>query len=256
MTSDSNTGNLLKEDKSPLDPVPARMGHSLRWRRLLVGLGVAHMLVVGFSLVSPLLTGEARGQTLLSVYFDVNYEGNFPTWWSVVQLTAATTTLLFAALLARNQKVRGSGAWWILAAMVLLLCLDEGTWLHERLDGIAMQFVDVEDFTFVWLVFGIPVAVLVLVMAVLSARYLPEESTRLIILGVATLVFAGVGLEFAAGELIRLEVPTAVLALVYHLEEFLELVAGALLLVAPLAALRLRAVGRSTTFTLLDRDRG
>ncbi|NJC24378.1 hypothetical protein BJ994_003454 [Arthrobacter pigmenti] len=254
MTSDSSIDKQPTEDESPLQSAPARAGRPVRWRRLLLGLGVVHALVVGFSLIAPLLTGEARGQTLFSVYFDVNYEGNFPTWWAVVQLTAATVTLLFAALLSRYQKVRGSAAWWILAAMVFLLCLDEGTWLHERLDGLAMQFVDVDDFTFVWLIFGVPVAVVTLVMAVLSARYLPEQSTRLIILGVATLVFAGVGLEFVAGELIRLEVPTVVLALVYHFEEFLELVAGALLLVAPLAALRVRSTGQSTSFALLVRS--
>lgn len=252
MTSESSQHPTPTEDNAPSEQPT---GNSLIWRRVLVGLGVVHALVVGFSLVSPLLTNSPRGQSLFSVYFDVNYEGNFPTWWSVVQLTAATITLIFAAILARFQKVRGGGAWWILASMVFLLCLDEGTWLHERLDGLAMQFVSVEDFTFVWLLFGIPVGVLVLVMAVLSARYLPEASTRLVVLGVATLVFAGVGLEFVAGELIQLGVPSAVLAVLYHLEEFLELMAGALLLVAPLAALRVRRVGQLAAFGLVDRSR-
>lgn len=237
------------------DRVAERPGHPLRWRRLLFGLGVVHALVVGFSLIAPLLTGQPRGETLFSVYFDVNYEGNFPTWWSVVQLAAATTTLSFVAVLARHQKIKGSAAWWILGALVFVLCLDEGTWLHERLDALATQFVDIADFTFVWLVFGIPIAIAVLVLAIISARHLPEASTRLIVLGIATLLFAAVGLEFVAGELIRLGAPTAALAVLYHLEEFLELVAGSFLLAAPLAAVRTQTTGSSTSFTLLDRSR-
>ncbi|MBM7781516.1 hypothetical protein [Arthrobacter tumbae] len=252
MTTESSLDGGYAEHQ---DAAAVRPGHPLRWRRLLVGLGLVHALVVGFSLIAPLLTGQARGETLFSVYFDVNYEGNFPTWWAVVQLAAATTTLSFVAVLARHQRIKGAAAWWILAGMVFLLCLDEGTWLHERLDALAGQFVDVADFTFVWLVFGIPIGLVVLLLAVVSARHLPEGSTRLIVLGIATLLFAAVGLEFVAGEVIRLGAPTAALAVLYHLEEFLELVAGALLLVAPLAAVRTRTAGRSTSFTLMDRSR-
>ncbi len=229
--------------------------HPLRWRRLLFPLGVVHVLVVTLSLISPFLTGEERGATPFSAYFDVNGEGNFPTWWSVAQLAAASTSLVFVAVLAQHQKIRGAAAWWILGGIVFLFSLDEGTELHERLDGLVLQFAEVPDFTFVWLILGVPLAAVVLIMAIISTRRLPEKSTRLIVLGIATLLFAAVGLEFVAGELIRLGAPVIALELLSHLEEFMELIAGSLLLVAPLAAVRTRTSGRATSFTLMDRDR-
>lgn len=252
MTIESSSDGGPAENEGLSADHPA---HALKWRRLLFGLGIVHVLVVTLSFTAPLLTGQPRGETLFSVYVDVNQEGNLPSWWSVAQLAAATTSLLFVAVLARHQRIKGSAAWWILGGLVLLFCLDEGTGLHERMDALVLQFVDVTDFTLVWLVLGIVIAVVVLVLAIISARYLPEKSTRLIVLGVATLLFAAVGLEFVAGELTRLGAPAPVLLVLSHLEEFMELVAGSLLLVAPLAAVRTRTSGHLTSFTLTHRSR-
>lgn len=251
MTTEDSSGGPAELEGS----LAVRSDHPIRWRRLLFGLGVVHLLVVALSLTAPLVTGQGRGETPFSEYFDVNVEGNFPTWWSVAQLAAAATSLLFVAVLAQHQNIKGAAAWWILGALVLLLCLDEGTQLHERLDALVLQFVDVPDDRLIWLVLGIPLAAAVLVLAIISARRLPEESTRLIVLGVATLLFAAIGLEFVTGELVRLGAPTVALDGLTHLEELLELVAGSLLLVAPLAAVRSRTTGGSTSFTLTYRSR-
>jgi hypothetical protein len=252
MTTDSSPDmNPTVSDGSVSEPA-----HPPRWRRLLVGLGAINVLVVGFSLTAPLLTAQAPDRNMFSAYFDANSEGSFPAWWAVAQLAAATVTLLFAALLSRREHVRGSAAWWILAGLVFLLCLDEGTRLRERLHGLVQQFVADADLGIVWLVLGMFIAALVLVMAFISARHLPEASTRLIVLGVTTLLFAAVGLEFVAGEFVRLGAPDVTLTMLHHLKELMELAAGSLLLVAPLPALRLRNHGRSTSFILLDRSRG
>lgn len=252
MTTESTSGS--GPDSGHHIAAGAPPSHPIRWRRLLLGLGVVHVLVVALSLATPLLTGQPRGETPFGVYFDVNAEGNFPTWLAAAQLAAAATTLLFTAVLALHQKIKGAAAWWILGVLVLLFCLDEGTGLHERLDTLVLQFVEVPDFAVVWLALGIPLAAIVLVLAVISARRLPEHSTRLIVLGVATLLFAAVGLEYVAGELVRLGVPTPALEALSHLEEFLELVGGSLLLVAPLAAVRSRTAGRATSFIVMDRS--
>lgn len=208
--------------------------------RVLVTLLCVHAAVVAFSLVSPLLTGQPRGQTQFSVYFDVDYEGNFPTWWSVVQLSVATAMLGITAVLARARGTGGWMAWAALTVLMLLLNLDEGTWLHERFDQIALHLVDVRDFTFVWLVFGIPLAIGVLIIAFLSARRLPRSSQYLILAGFGVLMFAAVGMELVAGALIASREGTAWVAISYHVEEFLELAAVALILVAPLASYRLQ----------------
>lgn len=226
-----------------------------RWRRLLLMLVALHAVLTAFSLFSPLLTGQPRGQSEFSVYFDVSYEGNFPTWWSVAQLSAAATALIFAAVLSRSQRAGGTAAWWVLAGLVLLLGLNEGTAVYERMDRIASQFISVDDFTFLWLVVGIPAGALLLITAAVSARSLPEECTKLVILGFALLIFAAVGLEFVVGELIRLAVPTGVTAVIYHLAEFLALTAGALLLAAPLAALRLQTAHGLTRLRILGHAR-
>lgn len=251
MSTEGSSGGPAEQEGS----LAVQSDHPIRWRRLLFGLGLVDVLVVVMSFITPLLTGQGRGETPFSEFFDVNNGGNFPTWWAVAQLAAAATSLLFVAVMAQHQKIKGAVAWWILGGMVLLFCLDEGTALHERLDALVLQFVEVPDFTFVWLILGVPLAVAVLVLAAISARRLPEKSTRLIVLGVATLLFAAVGLEFVAGELIRLGAPTPALDWLSHLEELVELVAGSLLLVAPLAAVRAQTTGRSTSFTLMYRSR-
>lgn len=253
-----NVTSISHSDGAPPDEgqsVPRPRGHPLRWRRLLAGLGVIHVLIVALSFAAPTFTGGQRGETPFSAYVDVNREGNLPTWWAVAQLAAAASSLLFVAVLARHQRVRGTAAWWILGGLVLLFCLDEGTGLHERLEGLILQFTDIPDSAFLWLVIGVPLALIVLVLAAVSARHLPEESTRLIVLGVVTLLFAAVGLEFVAGESVGLGAPPLAVDALSHLEEFLELVAGSLLLAAPLAAVRTRTAGKSTSFTLMDRSR-
>ncbi|GAA1343302.1 hypothetical protein [Arthrobacter roseus] len=224
-------------DIDPQRPVAVK---HLPWKKILFILLAIHALVVGFSLVSPLLTGMPRGQTQFSVYFDVNYEGNFPTWWSVVQLSGATVFLAITACFAWYSRSRGWIAWSALAALMLVLNLDEGTWLHERFDQIALHIVDVQDFTFVWLIFGIPLALIILVVSCISARHLPLLARKLVLAGFVTLMFAAVGMELIAGSFIQAGTSTVWIALSYHLEEFLELAAVALILVAPLTAYRLR----------------
>lgn len=252
MTTDSSLDGGYTENEGP---VVVRPGHPLRWRRLLFGLGAVHLMVVALSAVAPIFAGPEGSGTPFAAYFDVTGEGNFPAWWSVAQLAAAGTSLLFVAVLAWHQKIKGAAAWWILGGLVLILCLEEGTGLREQEEALVRQFADVPDMTFLWLALGVSLAVVVLVLAIISARHLPEESTRLIVLGITVLLFAAVGLGFVAGEFIRLGLPAITLTVLYHLEEFLELAAGSLLLVAPLAAVRSRTTGRSTSFTLMDRDR-
>lgn len=252
MSTDSSLEGVHGEE---VGSAAVRPSHPLRWRRLLFALGGVHLLVVALSAIGPFVPGREGNGTPFAAYFDVTGDGNFPTWWSVAQLASAATSLLFVAVLAWHQKFKGAAAWWILGGLVLLLCLEEGTGVRGQLDALIRQFVDVPDMNFLWLALGASLGVIVLVLAIISARHLPEESTRLIVLGITVLLFAAVGLEFVAGEFIRLGLPAVALAVLYHLEEFMELAAGSLLLVAPLAAVRSRTNGRVTSFTLMDRDR-
>lgn len=176
--------------------------------------------------------------------FDLNAEGNVPTWWSSVQLLM---TGLFLGLVAlRNCRV--DRMFWLLgflAAVFVLMSMDEASGLHEKfgklIDNVLVQRSDtIFHYTGLWfLVLGVPFVILMIWILHQLSRLLDQvPGTRLcLLLGFAVLLIGAVGIEATSNFAVSresvktgLESQVASFELVVILEEFFEMTGGSLLL--------------------------
>lgn len=225
------------------------LAQPVRWRRVLVVLLAISSGLVALSLFLPVLIDHelTRDRGDVRVFTYVGNEANLPTWWTVSLLVVASLLHMQAGVLASRSQARGAGAWWVLAALLAMLALDELTALHERLDVWGLALTDA-GFAFPWLVLGAPIAVGMIAVAVIAARHLPRRSTMLSLSGIGLLFFSAVGLEAVGGILLgdqqgEYQGENLLYTLLMHLEEFGEMAGAALAVCGPLAALRIRRRG-------------
>ncbi|WP_313817750.1 hypothetical protein [Citricoccus sp.] len=221
------------------------------WRPTLWALIAAGLVLVIASAIVPLVlgAGPVDRTSPVRVFFDVAGERNLPTWWNTGLLWTAGALSVAIGLLRRPTRLDGRGGWsaWCgLGALLALMSLDEYAGIHERLDGLWRRLVGDNPLpAFEWLMLGVPVAGAVVLFLWVCARVLPSPSTALYVLGIVVFFLGALGAEalvVAAG------VPLDSWAYVasYHVEELLEFTGSALLVVAPLAAVRLASGGRAS----------
>lgn len=215
--------------------------------------------IVALSLFLPVLVKHelTRDRGDVRVFTYVGDEANLPTWWTVALLVGASLLHLQAGFLAGRSGARGAGAWWVIAALLALLSLDELTALHERLDvwGVALTEA---GFAFPWLVLGAPIAIGMIAVAVAAARWLPRRSTILSLGGIGLLFFSAVGLEAVGGLLLgdqqgEFQGESTLYTLLMHVEELGEMAGTALAVCGPLAALHIRRSGNDFGLSLRTR---
>ena len=242
-----------REPEAHADP----RGGSTRpwWQSTLWFLLAAGLALVILSAVVPLVlgAGPVDRTSPVRVFFDVAGERNLPTWWNTGLLLMAGALSVAVGLLRRPTRLDGRGgwaAWGGLGALLALMSLDEFAGIHERLDGLWRRLVGDNPLpAFEWLMLGVPVAGAVVVFLWLCARVLPAPSMALYVLGIVVFFLGALGAEavvVAAG------VPLDSWAYVasYHVEELLEFTGSALLVVAPLAAVRLASGGEANGLEL------
>jgi len=233
----------------------------VRWPRLLLTLLAVSSALVAISLLLPVLIDHEltrdRGDVRMFTY--VGDEANLPTWWTVSLLIGAALLHLQAGGLARRAGARGAAGWWVFAALLALLALDELTSLHERLDVWGLALTDA-GFAFPWLVLGAPIAVGMIAVSVVAARHLPRLTTVLSLGGIALLFFSAVGLEAVGGLMLgeqdgEFQGESLLYTLLMHAEEFGEMAGAAVALCGPLAALRIRRGDTDFALSIIDRQR-
>lgn len=100
---------------------------------ILLYLLVASVVAAGlFSLTLRFALGLPDTVRLVTL-FDLNSEGNLPTWVSSLLLACASVLLALAALSVLHVGARRVVDWGLLALLFALLSLDEATGLHESL---------------------------------------------------------------------------------------------------------------------------
>jgi hypothetical protein len=107
----------------------------LRW-----GLAVVGALVCGAGLTVELARyfGSLDPESGLRSALSLSYEGNLPTWYSSGLLW---TSALGLGWCGRHELGRQRAWWWGLAAIFMLLSLDEAIELHEGLGGAELHGV-------------------------------------------------------------------------------------------------------------------
>ena len=162
--------------------------------KLALALSVSGGLVCGAGLVVELARhgGWLESGAWLHSALSLSYEGNLPTWYSSGLLwTAALGLGLCARHDDRGERVR----WWMLAALFMLMSLDESMELHEDLGGAELHGV----LYFSWVV---PGALLTAVFAVTYLRFwqlLPQPTRWGFALAFALYVGGALGMELPLG---------------------------------------------------------
>lgn len=140
--------------------------------------------------------------------FDLDSEPSIPTWFSVILLFLGSVTALITGLNEKNKIF--TKYWYIIAALLLLISMDEaasfhesfGLWLGQVLGvEISLGFATIRD----WVVIALISVVLVSIVLWNFVRKLPKRTTWLLIaagmvfiagsLGVETLHFTAFKLE-------------------------------------------------------------
>lgn len=132
--------------------------------------------------------------------FDLNEESNVPTWLGSVLLLLCSIALLGVGLAERTLGRRYANHWLGLAAIFVVLSLDETATFHERAGWALRQMFDLSGaLYFGWVTIG---AAFVLVVGLLYLRFLwhlPSRTRSLFILAGVVFVGGALGLELVQG---------------------------------------------------------
>jgi hypothetical protein len=170
--------------------------------------------------------------------FDLNNEGNLASWFESFLLLVAALLAFALTLVARAQLSPHARRWGVVAALLMLMTVDEAAQLHDMAAVPVRNALDLDGaFYFAWVIPAVIVAGIAAVYLLPLLLSLPVvEQVRLVI--AAAVYFGGaVGVEMLSGIVVenggRHTTPYHV---VTTLEEVTEL-AGSLLVIAALLAI-------------------
>ncbi|GAA4434164.1 hypothetical protein GCM10023169_41440 [Georgenia halophila] len=221
---------------------------SVPWRGPLAVLAAVSLILVAVSWVSLELVAhpffEVGGGG--HAYLNVGVEGNVPTWWTIVMFVGGALGFVFVGVLYRSLGQASGLSWWFVGALLLLLCLDEDTGLHERLHEPARLLASPQDVPFVWLILGVPLALAVIITVIAAARRIARQTRTLLLAGLGLFFVGAVGLEGVGSQLHATGLgESSWLVAAYHAEELFEMLGVAVMAVAPLRAVRIWRLDRS-----------
>ena len=157
--------------------------------------------------------------------FDLDGEGNFPTWYQSASLGLCAGLLALAAAVARSRGERGAWRWHLLALIFLGFSIDEITSVHEMLGELLRRRFHLSNWLYqAWV---IPGALFVVLVAVAYRRFLmelPPKIRRLFIVAAMLYVGGAMGVEIVGGHFVSdLGVEHWSWAVLTTLEECLEM---------------------------------
>ena len=130
---------------------------------------------------------EREGE--LTRLLSLSHETNIPTWYSSSVLLCCSFLLALIAAMKKGAGGAFRGHWVLLAVGFLYISMDETAQIHENLN----QLLDLHGiFYFTWV---IPVGILVLVLALIYARFVLHLPSR------TRLRFLGAGVAYVGGAL-------------------------------------------------------
>lgn len=215
---------------------------------------VARWFMVVITLLTVLSVAEQYvihqlGRADLEEYliaFDLDAEGNIPTWYSSFALLAAAVLLGIIAGHVRRRQQPYAGHWQALAILIGVLSIDEIAQLHEHLGRLHEVWKTHGLFYFAWVIPGALAALATGVIFLRFLLHLPAATRHRFV--VAAVVFCGgaLGVEAISGwraETMGMNNMTA--SLIATVEEDMEMIGVALVVVA---LLRHMAAERMSVF--------
>jgi hypothetical protein len=169
-----------------------------RWTRLLLTIAVL-LGLAGLEVVLAEYFWGDRRQHGLSRVFNLDAENNAPTWFSSICLFLCALLLWLTGKAARLRRDPASRYWFGIAAVFLMMSLDETASLHERLlQPMRAAFHLSGYFYYGWVV---PGGLFVLAFAAATIRFLqrlPADTRRRFLVAGFTFVAGGLGIEMLA----------------------------------------------------------
>lgn len=134
------------------------------------------------------------------IVFDLDSEGNLPTWVAVLLLAFSALLLGLISLL----KVRSEGPfqlhWWGLAALFTAFSFEEVAGFHERLIGPIRAWLSLPGiFHFAWVLAGLVFTLVVGVIYLPFLRHLRASIRNLFVASGALYVGGALGIEMLQG---------------------------------------------------------
>lgn len=131
---------------------------------------------------------DSLGRRLVNLFW-LDSEHNVPTLYQVVTLCIAASLLLLVARELSSDKPDDGRRWRVLGFMFLLLAIDEGARIHERVDGYLFRF----DVAHIHLT---PAAIYLPVLTIFGLWFLPllrriNSRTRLLLISSGLLYVGG-----------------------------------------------------------------
>lgn len=166
---------------------------------VLAPLSVIWFALLAANMLQDLVVSDPSQKIWL---LDVDVERSIYTWFSQLLLAGVAVLLLdTGARMVRARPFVG-GQWLILAALFLLLSIDEALSLHEMLSERLKSSLQTSGyFAFAWVLPALALCAVGLLAAIPFLRRLPPRVARLML--TAGLVFVGgaVGMEMIGGRI-------------------------------------------------------
>lgn len=208
-------------------------------RTLLIVIGILALANIGVNFIrfNFVLDGgewsDNKYALRLINLFDMDTEGNVPSYYSSLALLFSSILLYFITL---YNKKSGSKIfpWALLSSVFLYLALDEILELHEHLVRITESFLNLSGYgTSYWIIpFGI-MGVILFIVLFKFLKELPKKTLRQFIVAGFVFILGAVGVEILGG--IHEEIngrQNVTYVSLYTVEETLEMVGIALFIYA------------------------
>ena len=171
-------------------------------------------------------------------YFNVGIEQNIPTLYSVLTWTTAAAITGLIAHFEVSEKARFMGRWRALSFIFLFLALDEGTTFHEHIGSLTEEYLTPMGWLaptgYLYFIWVLPYGALVVLLAGLYAPFLdalPSRTKWGLILSATVFLAGAMGIEMVSASVYEQQTVrhSALYAVLYSIEEFMEMLGLALL---------------------------
>lgn len=208
---------------------------------------VAHLLG---TIIICLLCGHATGVILrygfgfdtargLIPLFDVDVEGNIPTFFSVCLALSCAMLFAFIALEARGRASRDARYWFLLAAGFLFVGYDEAFQVHEKMTLPARALMqsltgstELGLLYYSWVVPGVIGLILVGLFFLKFLLRIPAVTRHRMLAAGGLFVGGCIGMELIGGKLMEAYGPSLAFKIAVMVEEGLEMAGLATLVYA------------------------
>jgi hypothetical protein len=208
-------------------PLPSFSFSIRRFSQFLTCIIVLLMLLNTVAIYLKYMYGTGnKAIYFLDQYFNMNYESNFPAFFSSIVLLFAAL-LLYVIYKLSDVASTYKRSWLMLACIFLFLSADEAIEIHERINGILRLFTQGNAsgyLLWIWVVPYVMLAAAVGFYNIRLLRWLPKATRNRFLIAGCLYVVSAAGIESLEGHLMK-TMPTEhiVLMVTTTVQETLEM---------------------------------